>query len=89
VRCLHRAALGCAAHYAGSVGTYTSKDEANAFMHERFKDNPIGVEYDPDDWLAQLRAGASPSDFLLRKMDLPVSPLRGAGFRGSVAVSAD
>ena len=77
------------AHYAGSVGSYTSKDEANAFMHERLKGNPIGVEYKPDDWLAQLRAGAPPSDFLTRKIDLPVSALRGAGFRGSVAVSAD
>ena len=71
------------------VDSYASNDEANAFMHERFKDNPIGVEYNPDDWLAQMRAGAPPSDFLTRKIDLPVSPIRGAGFRGSVGVSAD
>ncbi|MFI4987742.1 MAG: VOC family protein [Alphaproteobacteria bacterium] len=70
------------------VDSFASNDEANAFMHERFKDNPIGVEYDPDDWLARLRAGAPASDFLTRKVDLPVSPLRGAGLSGSVAAAA-
>lgn len=38
----------------------------------------IGVEYDPDEWLARLRAGASESEFLLRQTDEPVSPLRGS-----------
>ena len=60
------------------VDSYGSNDEANAFMHgPHFDENPIGVEYDPQDWLARLRAGAPPSEFLLRRIHQPVSPLRG------------
>ncbi|HUN49848.1 MAG TPA: VOC family protein [Candidatus Sulfotelmatobacter sp.] len=61
------------------VDSYRSNAEANAFMHgPHFDANPIGVEYDPDDWLARLRAGAPEADFLTRKTDLPVSPVRGS-----------
>ena len=61
------------------VDSYGSNAEANAFMEgPHFAANPIGVEYDPDEWLASLRAGAPPSDFLLRQTDLPVSPIRGS-----------
>jgi len=60
------------------VDSYGSNDEANAFMHgPHFDENPIGVEYDPQDWLVRLRAGAPPSEFLLRRIHQPVSPLRG------------
>ena len=37
-----------------------------------------GVEYDPEEWLARLRAGAPASEFLLRRTDEPVSPIRGS-----------
>jgi hypothetical protein len=48
-------------------------------MHgPRMAANPIGVEFDPDDWLTRLRAGAPWSELLERKVDLPVSPIRGA-----------
>ena len=61
------------------VDSYTSNEDANAFMEgPQFGANPIGVEYDPEDWLAQIRAGAKPSDFLLRHTHLPVSPVRGS-----------
>jgi catechol-2,3-dioxygenase len=61
------------------VEACASAEEANAFMHgPRMATNPIGVEYDPDDWLARLRAGAPASAFLTRTADLPVSPVRGA-----------
>jgi hypothetical protein len=40
-------------------------------------ENPVGVEYDPEDWLAQVRAGRSFSDFLKRQADGPASPIRG------------
>jgi catechol-2,3-dioxygenase len=61
------------------VDSYGSIDEANAFMAgPHFAANPIGVEYDPDEWLARLRAGASESEFLLRRTDEPMSPLRGS-----------
>jgi catechol-2,3-dioxygenase len=61
------------------VDSYASGDEANAFMHgPGFGVNPIGVEYDPEDWLARLDAGTPVSDLLLREVHLPVSPIRGA-----------
>ncbi len=44
----------------------------------RFAVNPIGVEFDPEDWLARLRAGAPTSEFLRRQTDEPVSPIRGS-----------
>jgi catechol 2,3-dioxygenase-like lactoylglutathione lyase family enzyme len=50
---------------------------ANEFMTTIFADNPIGVEYDPDDWLTRYRAGAPDSEFLERPADQPISPIRG------------
>ena len=44
----------------------------------RLKNNPIGVEYDPARWLAELRAGATEQSLLSRQGDLPASPIRGA-----------
>lgn len=61
------------------VDCFATADAANALMHgPRMATNPIGVEYDPDDWLTRLRAGTPASALLDRKEDLPVSPLRGA-----------
>ncbi len=61
------------------VDCFDSNDEANAFMSgPHFAANPIGVEYDPDDWLARLRAGTPMSEFLARRTDEPVSPIRGS-----------
>jgi len=61
------------------VDAFASNEEANAFMSgPGFAQNPIGVEFDPEDWLAQVRAGAKLVDFLTRREHLPVSPVRGA-----------
>ncbi len=61
------------------VDAFRSSEEANDYMNgPHFSSNPIGVEYDPDEMLAQLRSGASESDLLMRKADLPVSPIRGS-----------
>ena len=61
------------------VDSYGSNEEANAFMHgPHFNANPIGVEYDPEDWLTRLRTGTPASEFLLRQTDEPVSPVRGS-----------
>ena len=61
------------------VDAFASSQEANEYMTgEHFSANPIGVEYDPDEVLARLRSGTPGSDFLTRKSDLPVSPIRGA-----------
>ncbi|HEX7055215.1 MAG TPA: VOC family protein [Burkholderiales bacterium] len=61
------------------VDCFASNDEANAFMAgPHFAANPIGVEYDPDEWLAGLRSGAPASQFLVRRRHEPVSPVRGS-----------
>jgi len=61
------------------VDSYPTNEEANGFMHgPNFDINPIGVEYDPDEWLARLRAGAPEAEFLTRRVHLPVSPVRGS-----------
>lgn len=59
------------------VDSFGSSDDANGFIHAHWDANPLGVEFDPEAWLAQLRAGASESDFLMRRVHEPVSPLRG------------
>jgi catechol-2,3-dioxygenase len=59
------------------VDCYESAEDANAFMNAHFAANPLGVEFDPDAWLARLRAGTPESEFLLRSAHEPVSPLRG------------
>ena len=61
------------------VDCFGSNEEANGFMAgPHFAANPIGVEFDPDDWLARLRAGTAPSEFLMRQTHEPVSPIRGS-----------
>jgi catechol-2,3-dioxygenase len=61
------------------VDAFASDREANDYMNgPHFATNPIGVEYDPDELLTQLRAGTPGSSFLVRRTDLPVSPIRGA-----------
>lgn len=61
------------------VDCFARNDEANAYMHgPHFSANPIGVEYDPDEWLQRLNAGAPLAQFLERQTDLPVSPVRGS-----------
>jgi catechol-2,3-dioxygenase len=61
------------------VDCFASAEESNAYIRgPSFSINPVGVEFDPEDWLAQVRAGASLSDFLERRVHEPVSPIRGA-----------
>lgn len=42
-----------------------------------FAANPVGVEYDPDDWLSQKLAGADLSSLLQVSRESQVSPIRG------------
>jgi catechol-2,3-dioxygenase len=61
------------------VDCFASNDDANAFMAgPHFSANPIGVEFDPEEWLEKLRAGTPDSEFLRRGTDVPVSPIRGS-----------
>jgi catechol-2,3-dioxygenase len=66
------------------VDSYGSNDEANAFMAgPHFAANPIGVEYDPEEWLARRRADEPLENFLFRTTDEPISPVRGAAVSAS------
>ena len=63
------------------IDSYPTIAATNAFMFSPgYAENPIGVEFDPGDWLARLRAGAPESDFLVRTVHQPVAPLRGLLF---------
>jgi hypothetical protein len=46
------------------------------------RNNPIGVEFDPEEWLQRIRSGVPECDFLVRKIHEPISPIRGAFERG-------
>jgi hypothetical protein len=60
------------------VEVFDSSEEAVAFMcGPQMAENPVGVEYDPEDWLRQKRAGKPLSQFLVRKVHEPISPIRG------------
>jgi catechol-2,3-dioxygenase len=61
------------------VDCFESTEESNAYIcGPSFGVNPVGVEFDPEDWLRLVHAGASLSDFLVRRVHEPVSPIRGA-----------
>lgn len=51
--------------------------DPGAFMAESFASNPIGVEYNPEEWLGRLRTGEDESSFAKRTVHEPVSPIRG------------
>jgi catechol 2,3-dioxygenase-like lactoylglutathione lyase family enzyme len=62
-----------------SVDAFPTKDECTAYIRgPGMQANPVGVEFDPDEWLAKLRGGTLENDLL--KIDLAgaVSPIRGA-----------
>jgi catechol-2,3-dioxygenase len=61
------------------ANAFDSVQECNAYIRgNAFASNPVGVELDPDVWLAAVRGGASVDDFRARKIHEPVSPIRGA-----------
>jgi catechol-2,3-dioxygenase len=61
------------------VDVFATSQEANTFMRGPINAaNPVGVEYDPEEWLARLRAGEPESELLTRRAHEPASPIRGA-----------
>ena len=61
------------------VDAFETMEEAGEYIRGPVNaENPVGVEYDPEEWLAQVRTGKSFSDFLARGASEPVSPIRGA-----------
>jgi len=59
------------------VDCLPTSEETKAYMDSNFEANPVGVEYDPEEWLARLRAGETAEGFLPRVADDPISPIRG------------
>lgn len=61
-----------------SVDCFASKGECrDYFQGEVIGANPVGTEYDPAQWLARLRAGASETELMAFDLAAPVSPIRG------------
>jgi catechol-2,3-dioxygenase len=61
------------------VEVFENSDAAVEFMRGPINSaNPVGVEYDPEEWLAAIRAGTPPDRFLTRTVHEPASPIRGA-----------
>ena len=61
------------------VESYPTAEETNEFMHgPGYGSNPVGVEFDPGEWLERLRNGVSESEFLVRRLHEPIPPIRGA-----------
>jgi catechol-2,3-dioxygenase len=62
-----------------AVDCMATKADCTAYFHgEEIGANPVGVEYDPDDWLARLRSGTPAADLLKIDQNAAVSPIRGA-----------
>ncbi len=62
-----------------TVDCFANKAECADYFHgEQIGDNPVGVEYDPDEWLAKLRGGVSEAELLQIDSNGEVSPIRGA-----------
>jgi catechol-2,3-dioxygenase len=61
------------------VDCFATKQEAvDYFGSPLMEKNPVGVEFDPDEWLARLCAGTPAETLLQRQVHEPVSPIRGS-----------
>ena len=61
------------------VDAHPTKQECAHWMSgPEFRANPIGVEFDPDDWLRRLRGGTPAAALLNRQVHEPRSPIRGS-----------
>jgi catechol-2,3-dioxygenase len=60
------------------VDCFPSREETKAYMDSHFEANPVGVEYDPEEWLGRLRAGEPAEAFIPRHAEEPISPIRGS-----------
>jgi catechol-2,3-dioxygenase len=61
------------------VDVFESGEEAAEYMRGPLNAaNPVGVEYDPEEWLERIKAGTPAGELLQRKVHEPASPIRGA-----------
>lgn len=56
----------------------TKADGSAYFQSQQIAENPVGVEYDPDDWLTKLRDGVAETEMLSFDSKGAISPIRGA-----------
>jgi catechol-2,3-dioxygenase len=62
-----------------AVDAFPSKDECAAYIRgPGMQTNPVGVEFDPDAWLAKLRGGTPESGLMKIDPAGAISPIRGA-----------
>lgn len=62
-----------------TVDAFATKAEGSAYFHGgQLETNPVGVEYNPDDWLTRLRGGVAETELLSFDSQGAVSPIRGA-----------
>ncbi|MEE4350114.1 MAG: VOC family protein [Pacificimonas sp.] len=62
-----------------AVDCFASKAECSAYWSgPEIGQNPVGVEFDPDDWLERLRVGEAEADLLKIDVNEDASPIRGA-----------
>ena len=83
--CVHHG-LTVSMHYADpdgnqmefQVNAFDTANECNDHIRSpALEANPVGVEFDPEDWPAAVRDGASRENFRTRTVHEPVSPIRG------------
>jgi len=61
------------------VDAFDTAEECNAYISGApFEVNPVGVEFNPEEWLSAVHKGGSLDDFRKRTVHEPVSPIRGA-----------
>ena len=62
-----------------TVEAFSNKAEGSAyFQSQQIAENPVGVEYDPEEWLTRLRGGVAETELLSFDSQGAVSPIRGA-----------
>ncbi|NOX94607.1 MAG: biphenyl 2,3-dioxygenase [Alphaproteobacteria bacterium] len=62
-----------------TVDCFATKAQGSEYFHgTEIGENPVGTEYDPDEWLAKLRCGTPECDVLKFDTTGEVSPIRGA-----------
>ena len=62
-----------------TVEAFSNKAEGSAyFQSQQIAENPVGVEYDPEEWLTRLRGGVAETELLSVDSQGAVSPIRGA-----------
>jgi len=61
------------------VNAFDGDEACNAYIRgPAFETNPVGVEFDPEQWLTAVHNGGSLDDFRIRTVHAPISPIRGA-----------